>query len=285
LPELEWGSMTPGDFQGGLRLSLSAGWNQTAEDWSLIHSLNPQGCFVARHRGDVIATVCALEYGPEMGWIGMMLVDSAYRGMGIATRLMEKARQALAGQQTVQLDATPAGQPVYRRLGFKESFGLVRMVGEAGDHSRETAVDGVLRPMGPSDLETIAASDQEIFKGSRGKLLEGLMRMAPEYASVLVRGETIGGYVFGRHGAKFETIGPLVAGDLPVAKALCGAALEKMGRRPVAMDVPEASGAWSAHLASLGMKVERPFRRMFLGEAPSPLPDERLFAIAGPELG
>lgn len=285
--QLEWGRMIPGDLLGGLRLSECAGWSQREDDWQLIYRLNPQGAFVVRHFGKVVATVSALKYGSDVGWIGMMLVDSAYRGMGIARRLMETACAALADQYSIQLDATPAGQAVYSKLGFKESFGLKRMV-IRDSHSfpaidREVEWDRHIRPMVDSDLEYISGWDRGIIGADRGELLNGLFRMTPEYARVFIQGGEISGFVFGRHGAQFEHIGPLVAKDFAAAKALCGDLLLGMNGKAVAMDIPDAHSEWVSYVSGLGMTVERPFVRMYLGELVAHIPNNCVHAIAGPE--
>ena len=51
----------------------------------------------------------------------MVLVDESMRQHGIGTALVEQAVEVLdrRGAETVRLDATPLGKPLYERLGFE----------------------------------------------------------------------------------------------------------------------------------------------------------------------
>ena len=95
---------------------------------------NRDGCFCATIDGEVVATTTTTTYGHELAWIGMVLVDPKRRQLGIATKLMHVALEYLskAGVGTVKLDATPAGRPLYKKLGFKEESLIERWEGIAG---------------------------------------------------------------------------------------------------------------------------------------------------------
>src|SRR5260370_17666739 len=61
-----------------------------------------------------------------LGWIAMMLVDPAERGAGLGGELLAKALDALADTRCVGLDASLAGEPLYRRFGFVGDYSLAR---------------------------------------------------------------------------------------------------------------------------------------------------------------
>jgi predicted GNAT family acetyltransferase len=101
-----------------LRLSAQAGWNQTGEDWRMLIDLAPEGCLAMEVDGELAATTTLLSYGRRLAWIGMVLTKLQYRGRGFARRLLT---QALAqadqmGIETVKLDATDQGKPIYENL-------------------------------------------------------------------------------------------------------------------------------------------------------------------------
>src|SRR5688572_11538652 len=110
----------PGDTDAMLRLCAAAGWNQTPADVRRLLTLGPGGCFAAWDAGRVVGTATTTPYGAELAWVGMVLVDPAYRRRGVATALMGAALDHLRrrGVTTVKLDATPAGRMLYERLGF-----------------------------------------------------------------------------------------------------------------------------------------------------------------------
>src|SRR4051794_19050706 len=111
--------MTPDDLAFGLRLSQPAGWNQTPGDWARMLDLGQGGCFVAEVEGVHAGTTGTCRFGP-LAWVAMVLVEPALRGRGVGTALMRHALDWLdqQGVQTIRLDATPLGEPVYRKLGF-----------------------------------------------------------------------------------------------------------------------------------------------------------------------
>src|SRR5882724_4627633 len=120
--------MTDGDLLVADELRRLAGWNQTLEDWRRLLWLEPRGCFVAEQEGRVVGTVTTTTYGQALAWIGMMLVHAEHQRRGIGTRLMRQALGYLQdhGVECVKLDATPAGRPVYERLGFIAESTLTR---------------------------------------------------------------------------------------------------------------------------------------------------------------
>ncbi len=97
-----------------------AGWNQLRQDWLRFIRWEPKGCFVAEAGDQILGTVTTTSYGTALAWIGMMLVHPEHRRKGIATQLMEKAVDYLKGQgvHCIRLDATPAGLPLYEKMGF-----------------------------------------------------------------------------------------------------------------------------------------------------------------------
>src|SRR5215475_4319142 len=116
------------DLPAADELRQLAGWNQRPKDWRRLLSLEPDGCFVAVHNGSVVGTVTTTTYGLALAWIGMMLVHPDQRRKGVGTRLMRHAIEYLRGRgiECIKLDATPAGRPVYEKLGFISEWTLTR---------------------------------------------------------------------------------------------------------------------------------------------------------------
>src|SRR5437868_1321191 len=93
--ELEIRLLTEGDIGAGMRLKELAGWNQTESDWRRLLKLDRQGCFAACIDHRVVGTATSTAYGPDLAWIGMVLVDPDYRRRGIATQLMQATLDSL----------------------------------------------------------------------------------------------------------------------------------------------------------------------------------------------
>src|SRR5690554_441702 len=111
--------LTKEDIPTVLALTAEAGWNQTSADWLLMIREGHAICL--RDQADrPVATALALPLGAQIGWISMVLVTAAWRRKGLATRLVHHCAAWLEAKgRHALLDATPAGQKVYERMGFK----------------------------------------------------------------------------------------------------------------------------------------------------------------------
>ena len=119
--------MRAADLDQAFGLSLNEGWNQTMNDWKLLFE-NPENvCIVAEKDNRVAGTATALNHENKIAWIGMVLVDKSLRGQGAGKMLLENIINRLKHVESVKLDATPAGEPLYRKLGFIAEHKIFRM--------------------------------------------------------------------------------------------------------------------------------------------------------------
>ncbi|QCK85693.1 GNAT family N-acetyltransferase [Phreatobacter aquaticus] len=263
-------------LDGALALSEEAGWNQAADDWRIFFR---SGVVYGLREGDaIVATGAILPYA-GFGWISMVLTTRAARGRGIGTAILKQATADLAELGCVPvLDATPAGERIYRPLGFLPVAPLWRWRGTSPGSGDVAA--GIAQA-GESDRDWIIARDAKAFGAPRADLVASLIERAPALALVM---PAANGFVLARPGRAATSIGPVVADDEASAVALLEAALAIIDG-PVLIDVPEGRTGIEALLTRHGFTKERPYLRMAHGRAePFGSPDT-LFAIAGPELG
>jgi predicted N-acetyltransferase YhbS len=254
--------MSHADIPEGLRLCRASNWNQLEDDWRFF--LDHGGAGLAEQDGAIAGSVAWLPFGREFAWLSMMLVDPAVRRGGIGSRLMEAALEALAGTH-VRLDATPVGEPMYRKFGFVDEYRLARTKAAGGRLSAN------VRAIEPGDLPAIFARDREVFGADRSALLGDFYRRAPELSWI-----SRDAYCFGRPGYLFPQLGPVVASDVEGAREVVEHCLARHPGREFVIDVPERP-------EGLSFEVLRPFLRMSLGEARVHGRPEQVFAIAGPE--
>jgi ribosomal protein S18 acetylase RimI-like enzyme len=272
------------DIPAGLRLCRASGWNQTERDWQHFLTAAPQGALVAVQGEDerVIGSVATLPYGP-FAWISMVLVDPDARRRGVGTLLLDRGLALIPDGVTSRLDATPAGEVLYRTLGFTGEYSLGRWFADA--NGRNTVCPPNPRPAARGDWPMILEMDTRVFGASRAKLLERLADDAPEYAWVLQDENRLQGYVFGRHGFLREHIGPMVAESTVVAEQLLDACLSATPERGVFLDAPDDQPHWRAALVERGFAIERPFLRMYRGPLNAAGQPSLVYAITGPEFG
>lgn len=292
-------ALTAADIPAGQRLREQAGWNQTADDWRRLLVWDAAGCWVAQldgPDGQVVGTTAVTSYGARIAWVGMVLVDEAHRRQGIGQALLTQALAYLAarGVQTVALDSTPAGQPLYARLGFVDAFELARWRGPFPSLAGvAVGVNGAtVRPMQPADLPAVTAYDAGVFGTDRAHILSELLAGHPASCVVAVRDGQVVGYALSRPGARAWHIGPVAADDPQTATALVAASLAAApppsgadGQRGLVMDVVMPNAAAVQLAQTLGLALVRPFIRMTRGASPPAVDAARLYTSAGPELG
>ncbi len=283
--EIKIERMDADDMEAGLRLSTIAGWNQLIADWQMFYELNPDGAFVAKYNDRVVGTVTTTNYHNMVGWIAMVLVDPEFRHRGIATKLVNKALKSVSYLNTVKLDATPSGEKVYSRIGFKPEFGLTRIIGKLVPSPNSSLSTVEVHPITKNNLSSVISFDARALGVERPAVIKGLLKMAPEYALMIQDQGEVKGFLMGRHGADYEFAGPLIAKDIDTARSLLRVFAEKNAGVPAAMDVPDSAVEWQKYLKGIGMEAQRTFKRMYRGRLPLSGETELIFASGGPELG
>jgi GNAT superfamily N-acetyltransferase len=159
------------DIRHCLALSAEAGWNQTADDWTLFMR---HGAVLGHPAADghPVATGAILPYPKDFAWISMVLVTASRRRERIGTGILEICCAWIAHRGLVAvLDATPAGERVYRPLGFEPMFALSRRQGQGGGAAGKPPAG--IRPVTKADLSAIAATESfywKTFSAARRKL-------------------------------------------------------------------------------------------------------------------
>jgi len=275
------------DIPDGLSLCRAANWNQVQRDWEIFLQMEPNGNLVAESSGQVVGTAATLRYQQSFSWISMVLVGPAFHRQGIGMGLLTKALELLSGEETVKLDATPAGREIYLKLDFVDEYPLSRLQSVDERHFALPLIRAatVPRPMTQDDFPAIIASDSCIFGADRENLLAWYLEGGPAYAWVMEKENELSGYCFGRNGHNFVQIGPVVAFDKESARQLVVAALNNCLGQQVIIDVLHHDPEWVDWLILSGFTKQRSFIRMYRGANQSPGKPGHQFAIAGPEFG
>jgi len=259
-------------------LSSEAGWNQTIEDWALFLRHGTVLGLLTAH-GVTVASGAVLPYPDNFAWISMVLVTASWRRERIGMSILEACCTEVAQRGLLSmLDATPAGERIYRPLGFEGIFNLSRWQGIS--ERRANSPVGI-RAMAAGDIRSVIAIDAAAFGAKRKFLIESLFRRLPQLAFVSLDSAS---FVLARPGRIATQIGPIVATNEDVADALLDAALGCVSG-PVFLDLIDGRDILIRHLQQRDFSVQRPFLRMGLNRR-APFGDPaRLFVVAGPEFG
>jgi hypothetical protein len=130
----------------------------------------------------------------------------------------------------------------------------------------------------------VSAYDRVPSGTDRRELLGHLLIRQPSAAFLASRSGRINGFVLARDGRLCSQVGPLVADSSDVALALLQRVLAAISG-PVCLDVGDHHLPLRAWLDSHGFAPVTPFVRMIHGRSEPYDDPQRVFAIAGPELG
>jgi GNAT superfamily N-acetyltransferase len=274
------------DLTSAVALSTEAGWNQISADWQIFLEFGSAvGLF--RAHGKLIATAATIPYSGRFAWISMLLVSSSERRKGLARWLLSHCVERLQKNNLLPvLDATSAGRSVYSRFGFRDAWSMRRLVGRVPLTQCIDFEPGGLtvRRLKATDWPQVIEYDAQVFGADRGTLLHHLAERLPAATMVAEHKGHFAGFLLGRNGRVMNQLGPLIAESADAARALLLGAFTAV-RTELSIDVPERHAAVGDWLVELGMGVERPLTRMVFGENAPFDQGDRLFAIAGPELG
>jgi hypothetical protein len=226
-----------------------------------------------------VASGAVLPYPDNFAWISMVLVTASRRRERIGTSILEACCAEVAQRGLLSiLDATLAGERIYRPLGFEGIFNLSRWQGIS--ERRANSPVGI-RAMAAGDIPSVTAIDAAAFGAKRKFLIESLFRRLPQLAFVSLDSTS---FVLARPGRIATQIGPIVATNEDVADTLLDAALGCVSG-PVFLDLIDGRDILIRHLQQRDFSVQRSFLRMGLNRR-APFGDPgRLFVVAGPEFG
>jgi len=271
------------DIPFGLQLCRLAGWNQVEPDWRRLLHLAPDGVFVAEQDGQPCGTGSTTRYGSRIGWIGMILVHPDFRKRGIGTAIMDKCIAHLRSQnvESIKLDATDLGRPVYLKLDFEDERPIHRY---RGTKPRDVGADSRVRPIEQADWPAIAELDRVAFDADRVELLRIFANDGP---AVIFQSPAnpCRGYGVARKGFHASFLGPVVATDAEAARAVVAALLGQLPDGEIFWDVLPDNAACKELAESLGFTVARRLIRMYLGQHIHPGDVNLVFGAAGFELG
>jgi hypothetical protein len=198
---------------------------------------------------------------------------------------MTSMLDALRGVESVKLDATPAGFPLYQSLGFIEEHRILRMTSSTLFEFKDPEAGVRPEPVDFRSLAEVINTDRAIFGVERGYLLDYLYQNYPHKAFLLRKDDTLDGFVMGRDGIRFNYVGPLYANSTEAAIKLLSKALSPMNNQPVAIDITEDKEELVKWVESKGFIKQRHFSRMYLKKNPYPGIVRNQYLISGPEFG
>ncbi|ACC75594.1 GNAT family N-acetyltransferase [Paraburkholderia phymatum] len=276
---------TADDIDAAHALSLQVGWPHRADDWRFVAGVGSG--FIAQSEGGVAGTALCWKYGTGGASLGMVIVSPDQQGRGIGRELMERLLEALDARTTV-LHATPAGQPLYQKLGFN-AIGTIHQHQAADFRVPQAALahGEQLRALQAADTPRLIDLSSRASGLDRSALLPALLGIAQGVA--LERDGEVAGFALLRPFGRGHAIGPVVAGSAGAnatrhAQALIAHCLAANAGAFTRIDTPGDSGL-TQWLEELGLERVDTVVKMSRNGAPASDPSFTQFAIVNQALG
>ncbi len=171
--------------------------------------------------------------------------------------------------------------------GFEDSWGFQRLIRRERQHAAASvaAPAGVtVRPIADEDWPALCAYAAAAFGAERGAVLAGLRGRLPAADLIATRADGIVGFLLGRDGGLAAHIGPLIAEDDAIARALVARALDGI-EAPLFIDLADSKTELRSFLDAHGFTAVRPFTRMLYRSSARFDDAARTFSVVGPEFG
>ena len=261
------------DLPGLLELVRSVGWQLTSEALASVMRFGEMWCLVSD--GVIVGSAGWLPHGKNCAWIVMVVTRQEWRGCSIATTLMLKVLERTEQYPERMLDASPFGEPVYRRLGFRECAKVhILAVGPSDVKTPKFA----WRPMKVGDFPLPGVDE-------RNPAHRYIFGNSPELCRVLERNGRIAGWFLGREKAPHTHIGPIYAEDEDIAIDAFHAARAMLPESTLIFPVSPDERELFATVAAASTKTLTIQTRMYFADHPVPPFPPHMRSSAGPDFG
>lgn len=273
-------SMSLPDVEIAIDWATKEGWNPGLNDAACFHAIDPHGFFMGVLNGRMIASGSAPVYDGKFAFIGLYIVEPAFRGEGYGLALTD-ANLAYAASRNVGLDGVEVMAERYARLGFRTAHRSVRH-SFTPNGTRTVAAEIV--PLSDLRFAELAAYDRKHFFASRDNFLKAWIAQPQGVALGLVDAGRLKGYGVLRQCRDGYKIGPLFAEKAEIAEALFDALCNYAIGAQIFIDMPEPNQDAAKLAAKHDMKPIFVCQRMYLRGDPG-LPLENIFGITSFEAG
>lgn len=259
--------LTPRDFPS-VDLLLRAAYSSSTsmlDEFVRYHRFQPDGWLLALRAEKPVGMGGALLYRTHAR-IGLMAVLPDMQHQGIGAAIMQRLLEWIAnrGATTVLLDATPAGVPLYIRLGFilddTTCAYIQRHPGRVVD-----APARVTRQLAPEELPEVIKYDERRLGIQRSGILTSYNE---EFADRTFVARDSQGNIAGYLIAQSHRLGPWIADTPAIAGSLLHHALHLSFSSSPMVLVPEYNQAARLLLIDAGFQAERRWQSMHVGELP-----------------
>ena len=163
---MEIRSLTPDDIESADNLLQSAfgSLESRKTDLERYMQLQPEGWFGALEEEKLVGMVGSINYN-DFAYIGLMGVHPDYQRQKIGQKLMAEVMNWIQSNNCpiILLDATEAGFPLYKNLGFAELNQTLQYGYQDLNDSHELTLSKWISPLEERELPQLAELDTPSF--------------------------------------------------------------------------------------------------------------------------
>lgn len=272
-------NMTRKDLDIAIEWAAQEGWNPGLKDADCFYQTDPDGFFIGQLNGEPVATISAVKYNNEFGFVGFYIVKKEFRGQGYGHKIWQAASHHIKNVCT-GLDGVVAQQESYESDGYIKAFNQFRFE----EQDVRGARDNEILDIKDIPFEKILEYDNNIIKYNRKTFLKCWLNMEGTYACGIMRNDKVAGYGLIRACRNGYKIGPLFADDFIIAEKIYLALADYATGNTVYLDVPEANKIGfelaKKHVRKYVFETARMYKNGFLNQE-----TDKIFGVTTFELG
>lgn len=263
-----------------LDLAKEEGWNPGLCDEAAFFTIDHQGFLIGYLDDKPIACISVVKYDHHFGFLGLYIVQKAYRGKGFGLQIWQQGMQYLA-EYNVGLDGVVAQQNNYKKSGFKLAH---RNFSYQTQKKPSSFSHPCLIEAKAIDPQLIMEYDHAFFPCPRDKFLQTWLTM-PNAQAFVYQDKGVKGYGVIRRCHVGYKIGPLFADNAEIAHILFqGLCATIQNESQIFLAIPEPNSA-AIHLAKKNqMQPVLETARMYTQEIPD-ISLSRTFGLTTFEVG
>jgi GNAT superfamily N-acetyltransferase len=267
----EIANMTYAEAEAIFALASIEGWNPGQYDLQCAWECDPEAFIAFRYQGKMIAGGSIFRHNPSFGFMGLFIVDEAYRGLGIGRRLwnerLQRLRARLAPDAVIAMDGVFAMEGFYTAGGFEPAYEVVRYQG-LPDGALAKAINAPKPIRASISDDLLTAHDRAHVPYDRTTLLASWLSQPATVKAATFKDGALVGFGLARPAQSGFKIGPLIADDAAVAQGLLADLILQTEGAHIQIDVPSPNQAGVTLAKSFGLEASFGCRRMYFGGKP-----------------
>ncbi len=255
------------------------GWGLGLYDALPYHITDPQGFFMGYLENQPIASISAVRYADQFGFVGLYMVKPHYRGQGYGLAIWQQAMRYLYNCN-IGLDGIPTQQENYRKSGFVFAYHHLHYAGAPIKiNNTENIVDA--RTV---SFNLLTDYLQKFFPAARPTFWAAWLNMSNTYSLAIIEKGHVVGFGVIRPCQGGYTIAPLYAQNMNDAHKLYGALCMHVDAETIFLDVPEINAAAIELANQIKLKPLFKAARMYTGNFPE-IDLTQVFGVTSMTLG